>query len=191
MSIRETLGDLHRVGLERDPFAAAVAHKRAACSVVVGSVETMPFGAERFSAIVSLDVLCHAGVPLDATIREFRRLLRPGGILFLSLPAYQWMLSSHDKAVSNARRFTLGELRRVLTGHGFKIERDGYWNSLLFPLMVMHRFLSRNSAESDVRPFPAWQNRLFHALLRIEAQLRVLGFALPFGGSVWTRCRRL
>jgi SAM-dependent methyltransferase len=181
---------LQLFGLEIDPKAAQLARDRFGAMVAVGSVERMPYGDATLEAIISLDVLCHAGVSPERSLAEFGRCLRPGGFLFLSLPAYQWMLSGHDIAVSNSRRFTRSGLRRVLAEGNLVIEADGYWNSLLFPLMASHRLLTRSVADSDVRPFPAWQERLFGAALGFEAKLRQAGLALPFGGSVWVRCRR-
>jgi SAM-dependent methyltransferase len=178
-------------GVEIDPAAARLAEARSGKPVTVGSIERLPCDTASLDAIVSLDVLCHAGVPVEGSIAEFARGLKPGGQLVLSLPAYQWMLSGHDIAVSNVRRFTRRELRRILAAAGFTVEADGYWNSLLFPLMLAHRFLSKSSAESDVRPFPPWQERLFNGVLGVEAALRRSGIALPFGGSVWVRARRL
>ncbi len=177
-------------GVEIDPQAAKVAQDRTGATITVGSIERMPYDDTQFNAIISLDVLCHADVSMERSLTEFARCLRPGGSLFLSLPAYQWMLSGHDIAVSNTRRFTRGELRRILAGTNLQIEADGYWNSLLFPLMAAHRLLSRSASTSDVRPFPDWQNRLFVAVLGLEARLRGAGLALPFGGSVWLRARR-
>ena len=40
-----------------------------------------------------------------AALAEFRRCLRPGGILVLNLPAYRWLYSAHDVAVDNVRRY--------------------------------------------------------------------------------------
>ncbi|HVZ02583.1 MAG TPA: class I SAM-dependent methyltransferase [Dongiaceae bacterium] len=177
-------------GVELDPAAARLAEARSGKPVAIGSIGHLPQEDASLDAVVSLDVLCHAGVSVEGSLAEFARCLKPGGHLVLSLPAYQWMLSGHDVAVSNVRRFTRGGLRPMLRAAGFGIEADGYWNSLLFPLMLAHRFLSRSAAESDVRAFPAWQDRLFNRVLDIEAAMRRHGLALPFGGSVWVRARR-
>jgi SAM-dependent methyltransferase len=178
-------------GVELDPHAARLAQQRSGRPVLTGSIEELPNETASLDVLVSLDVLCHAGVSVEGSLAEFARCLKPGGHLLLNLPAYQWMLSGHDIAVSNVRRFTRGRLRTVLSKAGFAVEADGYWNSLLFPLMLGHRFLSKSGSESDVRPFPIWQERLFGAVLGLEAALRRGGLAMPFGGSVWVRARRL
>lgn len=188
--------DLQLTGLEYDAEAASLAsEKTPGLTVQVGSVNAMPYAPASFDAVVSADVLCHAGVDQAAALAELHRVLKPGGRLLLNLPAYQWMASAHDAHVHNVRRYTAGGARALLRQAGFVAVRSGYWNSLLFPLMLLHRLLSRGGGDgqakgSDVRPFPAWQDRLFFAVTALERRLARLGLALPFGGSVWVEARK-
>lgn len=74
----------------------------------------------------------------------------------------------------------------MVAAAGFTAVATGYWNSLLFPLMLVHRLLAgRTQAGSDVRPFPGWQNRLLFSVTAVERRLFGPGRGLPFGGSVW------
>lgn len=184
-------------GLEFDPEAAGLAREKSSQAghwpVETGSVNAMPYPERSFDAVVSNDVLCHAGVDEAAALAEFRRCLQPGGLLLLNLPAYQWMASSHDAHVHNARRYTAGGAVALLRAAGFAVERSGYWNSLLFPLMLLHRVLAKAGTEqegSDVRPYPAWQEKLFFAVTTVERHLARIGLQLPFGGSVWIQARK-
>lgn len=187
--------DLQLSGLEYDAEAAALAGEKTGLAVQVGSINAMPYAEGSFDGVVSADVLCHAGVDQAAALAELHRVLKPGGLLLLNLPAYQWMASAHDAHVHNARRYTASSARALLRQAGFAAVRSGYWNSLLFPLMLLHRLLSQGGGNgqakgSDVRPFPAWQDRLFFAVTAVERRLARLGFALPFGGSVWVEARK-
>jgi hypothetical protein len=101
-----------------------------------------------------------------------------------NLPAYGWLLSAHDRRVHNVRRFTGGQARALLVGHGFRVLRSSYWNTLLFPLMLLHRLVGRDDAESDVRDYPRWLDGLFSAALAVERALIGAGISLPFGGSL-------
>lgn len=189
--VREARPDLVPNGLEYDAEAAAIARKKTGLPVEVGSVNAMPYADGAFDAIVSADVLCHAGVHESAALAEFRRCLKPGGVLMLNLPAYRWMTSAHDAHVHNARRYTASGAAQLLEGSGFVVIRRGYWNSLLFPLMVLHRMVAgRASQASDVRPFPPWQDRLFSAAMAVEQGLETAGLGLPFGGSIWIWARK-
>jgi SAM-dependent methyltransferase len=145
-------------------------------------VNALPFAGGIFGAVVSADVLCHAAVEPRAALAEFRRVLRPGGRLVLNMPAYQWMLSAHDRRVHNVRRVTASGLAAMLTAAGFAVERARYWNALLFPLMAAQRLLlSRGEAASDVAAFPPWQDALFYGITDLE---RRLPLPWPAGGSV-------
>lgn len=182
--------DLALFGLEFDPEAAAIAAAKTGLPVQTGSVNTLPFADGAFDAVVSADVLCHAGVDQTAALAGFRRCLKPGGLLLLNLPAYQWMASAHDRHVHNVRRYTAGQARRLVQEAGFGRVACGYWNSLLFPLMLLHRLMAgQDEAASDVRPFPAWQESLFTAVTAAERRLARHGLRLPFGGSVWVEAR--
>lgn len=177
---------LERVGLEYDVGAAEIARRKSETTVVHGSVNELPFPGHHFDAVLSADVLCHANVDEAGALDEFRRCLKPGGSLLLNLPAYEWMKSSHDTHVQNVRRYTAARARRLVQAAGFRIAGLGYWNSLLFPVMVLHRVVrGRAKAESDVQLFPPWQDRLFYAVTGLERRLAQRGLRLPFGGSVW------
>ena len=172
------------LGLEFDAVAAAMAAAKAARPVAVGSVNEMPLRNDVLAGYVSLDVLCHGGVDPGRALAEARRCLAPGGVALFNLPAYRWLLSTHDRRVHNTRRFTLGEARALLAARGFRVVRASYWNTLLFPLMLIHRLVERPDAESDVRDYPAWLDALFSAALAVERAAILAGLSLPFGGSL-------
>jgi SAM-dependent methyltransferase len=172
------------LGLEYDPVAAALAATKANRPVTSGSVNQLPVGSGTLSAYVSLDVLCHDQVEPMKALEEARRCLRLGGIAIFNLPAYPWMFSAHDRRTHNARRFTRGQARTLLAEHGFRILRTSYWNTLLFPLMLVHRLLERDDAESDVHEYPRWLDAIFSTALLIERAVIATGLSLPFGGSL-------
>ena len=172
------------LGLEYDAVAAALAATKAGRPVAAGSVNEMPLGDGTLGAYLSLDVLCHGGVEPVLALKEAHRCLGPGAIAIFNLPAYGWLLSAHDRRVHNVRRFTGGQARALLAGHGFRVLRSSYWNTLLFPLMLLHRLVERREAESDVRDYPRWLDALFSAALAIERAAIAAGISLPFGGSL-------
>lgn len=180
-------------GLEWNKEAAAMAESKLADSktgtaITRGSVNSMPFGDQQFAAILSQDVLYHRNVDEQAMLQEFHRCLQPGGQLLVNVAAFQWMASAHDEHVHGARRYTEKQLQKLLQQNGFEVIRSGYWNSLLFPLMMLQRLtVGKHKASSDVETVSAWQNRIFHAVLDCE---RRLNLRLPFGGSVWIHARK-
>ncbi len=171
-------------GLEFDPVAAALAAAKSGRPVTAGSVNEMPLADGTLGGYLSLDVLCHGGVEPERAVREAHRCLRPGALALFNLPAYGWLLSAHDRRVHNVRRFTRGQACALLAGHGFRVVKSSYWNTLLFPLMLLHRLTERDDAASDVREFPRWLDAPFSAALALERAAIATGLSLPFGGSL-------
>jgi SAM-dependent methyltransferase len=174
--------DLTRIGVEWNATAAHRAATKSGTPIVRGSVNTLPFADASFEAAVSADVLCHAAVDPPPALAELHRILCPCGRLVLNLPAYQWLLSAHDRQVHNARRFTARTIAALLREAGFTRIRVHYWNGLLLPLMILQRkILTRGDSVSDVAPFPPWLDVTLHGTTKLERNLPV---TLPFGGSV-------
>jgi SAM-dependent methyltransferase len=174
------------IGLETDFQACRRAANKSARPVCAGSVNDLPFADAALAAIFSADVLCHEGVDEYRALRQFYRCLSQKGLLILNLPAYRWMLSRHDTAVSNVRRYTARGLRRLLRTAGFRPLYISYWNTVLFPLMVITRKLIPASRDmiSDVRLYPRWVDMLCREATAFETALLGRGARLPFGGSV-------
>ncbi len=180
--------DLSLVGLEWSPIAASRAHRKSGVAVARGSANTLPFADASFHAAILADVLCHGAVDPDLALAEMRRVLRPGGRLIVNMPAYAWLMSTHDVRVHNARRQTARQTAAMLRRAGFEDGRVGYWNSLPLPMMIVQRKL-RTAAHgpSDVAPFPPWLDAVFHGMTQFE---RRLPFAIPAGGSVLAIAKR-
>jgi SAM-dependent methyltransferase len=173
------------IGLDADPDACRAARAKSRRPVCAGSANGLPCRDGALAALFSADVLCHRNVDPAEALREFRRCLAPGGILVINLPAYGWLLSAHDRAVHNVRRFSRGQLRRMLESAGFARIRATYWNTILFPLMVLRRtVLGSPRGSSDVMSFPAPLEQLFRGVMRLESRLLGSGLHLPFGGSI-------
>ena len=178
-------------GLDAWRPACLAAANRSRRPVVQGSIVCLPFASGAVDCLVSADVLCHESVDPARALREMHRCLSADGLLVLNLPAYQWLFSSHDVRVKNVRRFTRRGVQRLLEEAGFSLLYASYWNTLLFPNMVLRRLLTRSGRqESDVHLYARPVEALCAALLAGEAALLRTGMRLPFGGSVLTVARR-
>lgn len=184
----KTLPQYQYTGLEWNEDAVAMAAAKTGLDIVRGSANAMPFSDNEFSTILSQDVLYHRNVDEKNMLRECHRCLQSGGHLLLQVAAFQWMASAHDEHVHGARRYNAAQLRTLLTETGFDVIDVGYWNSLLFPLMMLQRLtVGKNKSNSDVAPPPPWMNQLFHRTLDSERRWHL---RLPFGGSVWIHGRK-
>jgi SAM-dependent methyltransferase len=158
---------------------------------VCGSAVALPFADESFDVIAAFDVIEHCE-PESITLRELRRVLRPGGVLVVSVPAYQWAWSDHDEANGHHRRYTRSRIVDGLTAAGFAVDRATYAFTSVFPMFAAERAVRRLRARrateaADIVEVPALPRPVHHALLglcRLD-ELLLAGRDLPFGSSVF------
>lgn len=176
--------DAQAIGLDASETACLWAAEKSDKPVCAGSVNALPFADAAFATIISVDVLCHRGVDEAQALAQFHRCLAAGGVLILNLPAYRWLMSRHDAAVYNARRYTRKDVVGLLRGAGFRPIFTSYWNMVLFPMMVATRKLLPLGSGSDVALQPPIVEAACRAATAIERGLLRAGLRLPFGGSV-------
>jgi SAM-dependent methyltransferase len=173
------------VGVDLSEDAVRLSRERGV-RVVRGSVLGLPFRDAAFDAVTSFDVLYHNWVTDDrAALAELARVLKPGGLLLLRVPALEWLRRAHDEAVMTRHRYTRGEVRRLLEGAGLTVLRASYCNTLLLPLVVLRSALDRlfGSQASDLAPLPRAIEWTLGSCLRAEAGL-VRRASLPIGASI-------
>jgi SAM-dependent methyltransferase len=184
----KVLGSRGRVtGIDFSSEALRLAKLRRLPGLVRASVGELPFEAGRFDLVTCFDVLYHLNVDDDvAALSELRRVLRPGGVLHVRLPAYDWIRGAHDAAVHTRHRYSRRELREKLASAGFEVAHTSYANSLLFPLAPAKRLLERGNGVGRVADL--WQpprslNRMLADLLAAEAPV-ITSVGLPWGLSI-------
>jgi SAM-dependent methyltransferase len=102
---------------------------------LVASAEALPFRTASFDLVCLFDVLEHVEDEARA-LAEIRRVLAPGGTLFLHVPAHQILFANNDRQSGHHRRYGRRRLRRALAGAGFTVARLTFTNALLFPLIA-------------------------------------------------------
>ena len=186
----EAAADRYEVsGLDPSPQAVGFCRDRGLAGVREGGVDTLDGLAAEYDAVTFFDVIEHLPDDIGA-LTLARKVLRPGGRVFVSVPAYRWLWSHHDEAHGHQRRYTRGLLRERLAAAGFGQTRTGYFNARLFPAAVLVRGLQRltgRGLEADLQPPAAPVNRVFTRLFAGEAgrvgQAGSRGY--PFGLSVF------
>jgi len=182
-------GETH--GVDLSPLAVATTRRRGG-RVTRGDLLGLPYAPASFDLVTSFDVLYHAWVKDDAqAVRELARVLKPGGLMLVKVPALKILWGAHDEAVHSRHRYTRRELEMLLKDAGLELVRSTYANSLLFPVLLTRRYLDRilNRHGSDVEMLPPLLERIFGGLLSIEAAM-VRSFALPIGASVFALARK-
>lgn len=168
----------------------ALAHcqARGLKTVVQGSVSELPFPDASFDVYLSLDVWYHRAVDDEKAALEAARVLKPGGVSIVNLPAYDGLRGHHDVVVETARRYTKKTLLPLLSQAGLTLRFVTHWNSALFPAIAAARLLGRalprkQSDASDVAPVHPSVNAALLKLLETERRL-FLSRPLPFGLSL-------
>lgn len=159
--------------------------------VLRGSGYELPFADHSFDLVAMFDVIEH--IPDDARVlAEVQRVLKPGGRIFISVPAYQFLYSQNDRVAHHCRRYTANRLRKLLTGVGIKPTRISYFNTFLFPLILpailvlklKERLLGLPDGQTNLsHQFAGPVNSLFAWIMGSERfLLRHIEF--PFGHSL-------
>jgi SAM-dependent methyltransferase len=151
------------------------------------SLLRLPFADGLFDCVTSFDVLYHAWVTDDrAAMGELVRVLRPGGLLLLRVPALKMLRGAHDLEVHTRHRYRRREVVSLLGEAGLAVERVTYCNTVLFPLVALRRGLDRLTGRrgSDVGFLPSPLEWAFRQALLLEAAFLRRGLSLPIGASL-------
>jgi SAM-dependent methyltransferase len=184
--LRALAPDGQVVGVDSAECALAFCRERG-LAVVRTSGGTLPFGAGTFDGCLLMDVLEHLDDELPV-LQEVRRVLRPGGVVITSVPAFPALWSQHDETFEHRRRYLRAALVDVVRRAGFRVEWSSYTNFGVFlPALVWRTFRRWTGvapgARTDFFRAPAPLNGALVALYRWEAG-RLRHGTLPFGVSV-------
>jgi len=150
-----------------------------------GNLEQLPLRSLSFNIVSLLDVLEHVD-DQEAVLGEIYRILKPNGVLLISAPAFMHLWSGHDVVHQHRRRYLKSQLQQEIVSAGFKVNYLSYYNSFLYPLVILVRLAKRMmklSDSSDLQMPAPWINRLLYSVFRLERHW-IGKFQIPFGVSV-------
>jgi SAM-dependent methyltransferase len=155
-----------------------------------GTSNRLPFPDAHFDAVCIFDVLEH--VDDAAALKECRRVLRPGGQLFLSVPAYASLWSQRDTVAGHRRRYNRPMLRSLLRTGGFDLHELSGYQFFLLPLIWWNRSGRKRAADCVAREdqVPPALNRLLRWINELEVSIASTVWAPPLGSSLVAAARR-
>lgn len=142
----------------------------------------LPYPNDFFDIVCSFDVFEHIKNDEKAVL-EAHRVLKKNGHFLITVPAFNFLFSAHDKALLHYRRYSKKKLYELL--RIFKYEYLSYWNLILFiPLSILRILKKRAKPKTDYFNLPSLLEKTFLNFLRIENKLIMKDYRLPFGLSL-------
>ncbi len=184
-------------GVELDPRPVKIAQARGYDVRQADAARGIPFEDSAFDLVTALDVIEHADDD-RSILSEAQRVLKPGGHLLVTTPAFQWLWSYNDELNAHKRRYTAAELNARVREAGLAVRRTSYNFFLVFPLaaglillrnkteqkknLSSHHF-QQDAYQVEMEPVSPFPNTVLRGVGRLEALL-IGGINLPFGTSL-------
>jgi len=172
--IMSTLSKYGKVyGIDASELAVKFCQKRKLKNVKKAFVQNLPFKDNQFDIVTCLDLLYHKAIKDDLkAMKEINRVIKKGGRLVLTDSAMMCLYGAHDLAHHGIRRYSKEELKEKLLKSGFKIEKISYYNTALFPFVLIKRkiekFLKPKKSKSDVQDINPIINWILKKLFKFE-----------------------
>jgi SAM-dependent methyltransferase len=146
----------------------------------------IPYKSE-LDSIGAFDVLEHIEED-EVVLQQIYKALKPGGILFMTVPQHPWLWSVVDEYACHVRRYQAKELHQKVCMAGFEVIRSTSFVSTLLPAMYLSRVMQRNKMDAKLDAIAELRinpilNKTFEAFLDFESNLNRAGVSLPVGGS--------
>lgn len=146
--------------------------------------EQLPVKNGKFDLVIALDVIEHIDNDVKA-LEELYRIMKNGGRLCLTVPAFMFLWGGHDEMYGHKRRYTVKEISSKVKKAGFIVERATYFEAFfvfpLFAFRVVKKIFQERS--DDFVEVPSWLNKGLKKLLLIEGNL-LKWVNMPFGATI-------
>jgi len=187
----------HGAAIGFDLSAAGLVRARGRGGALVrGDVTRIPLASSAFDVATSFDVLQCVEADVDA-VREMARIIRPGGVVVVTLAALDALRGDHAEVWQEVRRYTPASARRLVEAAGLTPERVSFMFASLFPLMMSVRLVQRLTrrfgrtvrADTDIAVPIGPVNLLLTALVSAEAAI-TRHVPMPIGSSLLVVARK-
>ncbi|MBN2135079.1 MAG: class I SAM-dependent methyltransferase [Acidobacteria bacterium] len=176
------------VSLDFSHDALIFCSQRKLKNLISADAQFLPTIDSSFDFVFGFDIVEHLEDDQKG-LNEVFRVLKPGGYIVLTVPAYEFLWSSFDDVNWHKRRYTRKSLKKILLSSGFTIKKLSYYNFFLFPLAAARRFYEKifrkEQTEYYLPKVGKLTNSLFKNIFASEKYL-LTGINLPFGVSLIT-----
>ena len=182
-------------GIEIDPRPVKQARLRGYDVDQFDATKPLPFEDNTFDVVTAFDVIEHVDADM-AALQEAWRVLKPGGHVVITVPAFMFLWSNNDVINDHKRRYTAKELKDKLLKTGFTVNRISYNNFFVFPLaapLIMLRrghepelashHLQEEEYQVEMEPASPMVNSVLTGVGKVEAAL-IKYINLPWGTSL-------
>jgi len=169
-------------------LAVKLAKEGVGINVKMGCIENLDFAPSYFDHVIASDVLEHIEND-NAAYDQLLKVLKPQGRLIITVPAHQWLWSSHDEALDHKRRYSSLSLKKLLKRENIEIEKIGYFYGIVFPAFIVSRLLDRfikTDSESKHEIFPGMVEKILFKFTEFELNF----LNLPFGSTLYAQVRK-
>ncbi len=179
------------VGLDKSIYALSFVQRRSPFPLINADLNKLPVRSQSIDFIVAMDVLEHLKDDVLG-IRQFYQVLKEGGMLFVTVPAFQFLWGIQDVVTAHQRRYSKKEILNKLRQEKFRILRFSYFNFFLFfPIFLARRMIRllglRLESENEVNPLIV--NFFLKLIFSLEPHmLRYVSF--PFGVSMFCMAKK-
>lgn len=182
--------------IEPGPEAVQNAKKRGVRNIVCGNLEEIELKANSINSSGLFDVLEHVENDLDF-LKFINEHTAPGGHIFLTVPAFQFLWSYQDVHAGHFRRYTKRSLAKVLQMSGFEpVQHTYFFSALVFPIFLLRtlRFSVQGqpSQNSESRRH-SLKNPIVAGFVTLVFQFEfqlIKRIGVPFGSSLFFVARK-
>ena len=146
----------------------------------------IPFKENTFDLITTIDTIEHIEND-QAALDELYRVLKPGGLIAVTVPAFMILWGSHDENQGHFRRYRVDDMRAKLQKSGFTILKATYAEFFwFFPLLILRKIKSLKDRffpsppSDDFAILPNWINSILTTTIVYELPF-LKSFNLPLG----------
>jgi len=182
---------LYAIGLDRSYYALTLAKKKIKTPLLNGDLNELPLRPKSIGLIVAMDILEHLEYDIGG-IHSFYQTLKEGGVLILTVPAFNALWGIQDEVTGHKKRYSKQEIVTKLQNEGFEIMKSSYFNFFLFFPIFFARWLIRLfrlRIESENQINSPTINFFLKAIFSFESYV-LRYFQFPFGVSIYCIARK-